>query len=297
MKKLLLFVLACPLLVFVQQFVAGPPNTFPTAAIQVMGEGRLAGLAVGTDISSGNVSSLFNGYWQTNATWAVVTAQLNSASTLVKIATNAFGENQSLFFMPTVTQPITLGDCSFIYNSLNTNDVYPICTFKTANKPAVLIVGFELMISNWDATTFAADDMFRIGQDPFTVFQFGDGTEISGRQTMLIHTSAAGLGRPITILDNGEVYQCVIMANGPRAIGAARIWQKLLNGRKKFLGESFLTNPTNSGDALIGNVFFTMHDDHGEGTAQPSGGGKLFYSHYWMSTNVLVWDNGFWPPD
>lgn len=293
MRRLLLTVLICPIIVFGQRFGGSPyrsPNTLVPVPLQVMGEGIVSNLAIGTSLQTANISNCFRGYWQTNCTWDMVT---NSGTTTLKTDALLSTMKVNGYFMPTVTQPSENRDIGFIYTSVGTPDIFPKATFKTGLRPAILICGFELSISNWDASTFAADDMFRIGQDPYCIVQFGDGAEVSGKQTILCHSpDGAGIGSPVILLDNGETYHVVVMANGPRAFAGMRVWQRInSNNGWQYKGESYLSMTTNSGSPLRENIWFTQHDDH----AEASNGGQIRYNNYWMTTNVSVWDNFQFP--
>ncbi len=289
MKKVLIILpLLCLTTVLAQRF-SPQPNTFSPVPMQAMGEGIVSNLAIGTLLSTANISNCFKGYWNTNCTWAMVT---NAGSTPIQIGNLAPLERLNGFYMPTVSQPGDNRAVNFLYTSVGTPDIFPQASFKAGFAPAILICGFSLSISNWDATTFAADDVFRIGQDPYAILQFGDGTEVSGRQTLLCHTpDGAGIGSPVILLDNGEVYHVVMIANGPSAFAGMRIYQRLASGRWKYNGESFLTMTTNTGNPLRENIWFTQHDDHGEASA----GGQIRYSHFWMSTQLVVWNERWFP--
>ena len=285
----LLFISAC---LFGQRFGGAPssqPNTLASVPMQVMGEGIVSNLAIGAELSTANISNCFKGFWQTNCTWAMVT---NAGTTPIKTDAVTPVAKLNGYFMPTVTTPNENRSIGFLYTSVGTPDIFPKATFKSGSLPAILIVGFQLSISNWDATTFAADDMFRIGQDPYCIVQFGDGAEVSGKQTILCHSpDGAGIGSPVILLDNGETYHVVVMANGPRAFAGMRVFQKLPSGQWKYNGESYLSMTTNSGSPLRENIWFTQHDDHAEASA----GGQIRYNNFWMTTNISVWDDKWFP--
>jgi hypothetical protein len=91
-------------------------------------------------------------------------------------------------------------------------------------------------------------------------------------------------------VDNGEVYQIVVMRDGPQSRAAMSVYLKQPQGYK-FVGESFLLMTTNAGSPLVENIWFMQHDDHGEA----SQGGTIRYNNYWMTTNREVYTSRWFP--
>jgi len=287
-----------------QRFGATPyraPNTLAPVPLQVMGEGQLTNIAVGTGLKSLfslanllTISNCFSGYWATNATFILYTNGFGTASAATGapiVGVTVALEKQNGLFQPTVTQPNGITGSNWLTTCLGgSNDICPQMNFKAGVKPSVLIVGFTITLSNWSGLSFRGYDTVRIGQSPYAICQVND--NLSDHPTtgiaLWVHTpDAPQTGAPVAILDNGEVYKCMLLYDAPNSLGGLKVYQKLTNGRIIFKGYSSLPM---SGGTTADNVFLSMHDDHSplDPTGPP---GDIRLSNYWMTTNRTVFDN------
>lgn len=288
-----------PLMFIVQKSKGRQPNTLASVPIQVMGEGRLTNLAVGTHLitmmgTTNTLSNSFTGYWQTNATWILYTNSGNPTGSVI-VTTITANEGLSGTWQPTVSIPEDVNAKTWLLmGRFGSNDICPQATFKTGLRPSVMVMGFNLTVSNWSGSTFRGWDMVRIGQSPYVICQLNDNVSDHPATgiALWVHTpDAPGTGLPVAILDNGEVYHVMVLYDAPNDLGSIKVFQKLSNGRYAYKGQSNL--PMTSSTAAE-NVFFSMHDDH-SALAAGSTGGDFRYSHFWMTTNREAFLNSDFP--
>lgn len=273
-------------------------NTLSPVPIQVMGEGRLTNIAVGTGLVGqpiANVSNSFSGYWQTNATWGWYTNSQATGAPVVGAIVSL--ERQVGFYQPTVSTPNDDNAKNWLTRCASgSNDICPQATFKNAGlRPVVMVMGFQLIASNWSGLSFRGYDVVRMGQSPYVICQLNDNlSDVPATGIALwVHTpDGAGVGGAVVVLDNGEIYQCMLLYDAFQDKGALRVYQKLTNGRYLYKGESLL--PLTASTAAE-NVFLSMHDDHSplDPTGPP---GDIRVSHFWMSTNREIFYNNQFPP-
>jgi len=306
MRNLLLLALFCPLVVIGQRFggyTRVQPNTVAPYPIQVMGEGRVEKVSPGTTINDQISSNQFAGFWKTNYQYLMYT---NGGTTKPTIETWESLANSYGFFMPTVTQPIQTTPATnqcFYYQCDLQGDVCPRASWAgvAASVPTVMVVGFTMSISNWTGATFRGYDLVRIGQDPYAILQFNDDPSQfpPNGQVVLVHTpDGAGVGSPVIVLDNGEVYDFQLLFDGFRSNAAVRAVQRLPNGNRKLAGVSTLAlsnGQSNCSPNCIpsgaGAIWFGQNDDHGA----PNSGGKIRIGHFYMSTNREIFYDNQWP--
>lgn len=297
--KTFLMLLLIPLCAHAQRFGGFPsrqPNTFAPVPMQVMYEGRMeSGLALSTQIQNNNVSNLFAAGF-INGTWAVVTNNnTTNAIPTLRIGASTSIETQHGFYVPGTTTPFDLGTRNLLWDMSGRGDIFPRWTWTAGFQPTVFVMGFEMSISNFNGT-FQAYDGPRIGQDPYCICQLGDETEVSGAQTLLVHSPDGGqIGRPVVIVDNGasKTYEVVMMYDGFNTNVGCQMFvlEKLVNGGFLFKGESIIGMNTNGSGGLprikAANVWIGPNDDHGSnlGTA-----GQWRIKNVWGTTNREVYE-------
>ena len=298
MFKYFIFVLVglcLTIIVRAQRF--GQGNTRAPLPIQVMEEGKATNFAVGTHLithlgTTNILSNMFKGYIKTNATWILYSNSITTTGSII-IDTAVRDQKKYGYFMPTVTQPVDdINNHTWLSKHIRgSNDICVQATFKAGLRPSVLVLGFTLSISNWTptgtTTTGKGFDLMRIGQSPYVICQFGDSSEITDQLTLQIHTPAtAGVGVPVIILDNGEIYEVMFIYDAPNDKASLRVFQQLPNGRYQFKGESNL--PITGSPVAAENVFFGVSDDHSGWNFSSSIGGDFRISNIWGTTNRSV---------
>ena len=273
------------------------PNTLSSVPLQVMGECRMTNLSAGTGLIGTPLTTISNGFtgWlSTNITFGWVTNSSGATGAPI-IGVTVPLERQVGFYEPgwTTPQPITdpnamnwLSRCSH-----GSNDIGLVGTFKVA--PMVLVFGANITFSNWSGATFRGYDILRIGQSPYAIMQLNDNSSDHPATgiALWVHTpDAPQTGSPVTIVDNGEVYQVMILYDGFNDYGAVRVAQKLPNGQLLYKGESKLPM---AGAGTAANIWFTLHDDHSPLVTDAAG--DIRTSHYWVSTNREIFLEGRFP--
>lgn len=309
MKKFLIFLACsvaflCFLFLNTVKVIGDQGNTYAQQPIQVMEEGKATNFAVGTHLithfgTTNILSNMFKGFLKTNCTWILYSNSVNNTGSII-IDTALPSEKKYGYFMPTVTQPVDdINTHTWLSKHVRgSNDVCVQATFKAGLRPSVLVVGFSLSISNWTptgtTTTGKGFDLMRIGQSPYVICQFGDSSEITDQLTLQIHTPAsAGVGVPVIILDNGEIYEVMFMYDAPNDKAALRVFQRLSSGRYIFKGESLL--PITGSPAAAENVFIGCSDDHSGWNFSSSIGGDFRWWGWWASTNRAVFYSSQFP--
>ncbi len=307
MKKLFIALSICPLIVWGQRFGGyspKQPNTLAPIPMQVMEEGKATNFAVGTHLithmgTTNILSNMFKGFIKTNATWILYSNSVNNTGSII-IDTVLANQSKYGYFMPTVTDPVNdINNHTWLSkHARGSNDVCVQATFKAGLRPSVLVMGCTLSISNWTptgtTTTGKGFDLMRIGQSPYVILQFGDSSEIVDQLTLQIHTPAtAGVGVPVIILDNGEVYEVMFIYDAPNDKASLRVWQRLSNGRYQFKGESNL--PITDTPLAAENVFIGVSDDHSGWNFSSSIGGDFRLSNIWASTNRAIFYSSMFP--
>lgn len=272
------------------------PNTRAPMPIQVMGEGRLENLQPGTTLNKNNISNLFKGWWQTNGTWDMYT---NGGATAPTIQTALASEDKYGFYIPTVSSPTNMpaSNHNFYYDCALGGDVCPQFTITSSLRPTVMVIGFTITVSNWTGSTFRGYDTVRMGQSPYVICQFNDDPSQFPQagpngNIVLVHTpDGAGVGGGVVVFDNNEIYDCMMLRDGPNTAAALSVYQRV-SGSYKFVGESRLGLTTNGGSPAVENIFFGQNDDHSPASGTP---GKIRLSNFWMTTNREAYYNRQFP--
>lgn len=238
--------------------------------MQVMMECRLenASLAIGQVVTSTTFSNCCRGYI-TNGTVTLIT---NNGTAQPTVGGSTAVENQDGFFVNTVTSPTDGGTKNFLFQC-NGADIYPKFTFSV--QPVVVVLGVEMMFSNWTGASGQWYDTLRIGQAPYNILNFSDGGEVPPKPSINVHTPE-GVGLNILIQTN-VWYEIMMIYDAPNDYGGVAVFEKSPSGQYTFRGESL--NPMASADTPADSIWFTQFDDHG------ATGGDIRYNNYWMTTN------------